>query len=164
LRRDAERNRQRILIAARTVFADRRLEAMLDDIADHARVGVGTVYCRFADKEALVGALVGALVEQRIDDDLVAIAERASSVPDSWAAVVYLLTESMELLAVDRGLRRGGHCTTYGRGRVARAPHPVLPASEPGASDADCGRPGVRQPRAAAPALIQASLTTARRG
>jgi AcrR family transcriptional regulator len=57
LRRDAERNRQRILVAAAEVFAEHGLEASLDDIARHAGVGVGTVYRRFADKEALIEAL-----------------------------------------------------------------------------------------------------------
>src|SRR5436189_117562 len=57
LRRDAERNRQRILQAAREVFAERGLGVTLDEIARHAGVGVGTVYRRFADKEALIDAL-----------------------------------------------------------------------------------------------------------
>ncbi|TML02972.1 MAG: helix-turn-helix transcriptional regulator, partial [Actinobacteria bacterium] len=47
LRRDAERNRQRILEAARVVFAERGLSGSHDDIAREAGVGVGTVYRRF---------------------------------------------------------------------------------------------------------------------
>ncbi len=47
LRRDAERNRQRILAAAAEVFNERGLEVSLDEIARHAGVGVGTVYRRF---------------------------------------------------------------------------------------------------------------------
>ena len=43
LRRDAERNRQRVLDAARDLFAQRGLEATLNDVAHHANVGVGTV-------------------------------------------------------------------------------------------------------------------------
>src|ERR1039457_4829706 len=58
LRRDAERNRLRILQAAREVFADRGLDASLDQIAAHAGVGAGTVYSRFADKDALIDALL----------------------------------------------------------------------------------------------------------
>src|SRR6266566_2146364 len=57
LRRDAERNRQRILRAAAEVFTERGLQATLDDVARRAGVGVGTVYRRFPDKEALVEAL-----------------------------------------------------------------------------------------------------------
>src|SRR4051812_30038144 len=58
LRADAERNRQRILDAAREVFADRGLDVTLDEIARHAGVGVGTAYRRFPNKEALVEALM----------------------------------------------------------------------------------------------------------
>src|ERR1700704_146236 len=64
LRRDAERNRLRILQAAREVFADRGLDASLDQIAAHAGVGIGTVYRRFPDKDALIDALF----EERIDE------------------------------------------------------------------------------------------------
>jgi AcrR family transcriptional regulator len=46
LRKDAELNRQRIVVAAREVFRDRGLGATLNDVARHAGVGVGvgTVY------------------------------------------------------------------------------------------------------------------------
>ncbi|HEX7609109.1 MAG TPA: helix-turn-helix domain-containing protein, partial [Solirubrobacteraceae bacterium] len=57
LRRDAERNRQRVLAAARELFAERGLDVTLDDIARGAGVGVGTVYRRFPDKEQLIDAL-----------------------------------------------------------------------------------------------------------
>ena len=57
LRRDAERNRQRILHAAAEVFTQRGLDATLDDVARQAGVGVGTVYRRFPDKESLVAEL-----------------------------------------------------------------------------------------------------------
>src|SRR5260370_41339064 len=57
LRRDAERNRQRILLAARAAFAERGLEVTLDEIAQRAGVGVGTVYRRYANKDALTDAL-----------------------------------------------------------------------------------------------------------
>ena len=57
LRRDAERNRQRILTAASEVFNERGLDVSLDEIARHAGVGVGTVYRRFRTKEDLIEAL-----------------------------------------------------------------------------------------------------------
>src|SRR5260370_10640951 len=46
LRKDAERNRLRILQAAAEVFTEQGLRATLDDVADRAGVGVGTVYRR----------------------------------------------------------------------------------------------------------------------
>ena len=57
LRRDAERNRQRILQAASEVFTERGLDVSLDEVARQAGVGVGTVYRRFRTKADLVEAL-----------------------------------------------------------------------------------------------------------
>jgi AcrR family transcriptional regulator len=101
LRRDAERNRQRILRAAAQVFTERGFEATLDEVAHRAGVGVGTVYRRFPDKAALAGALF----EERIDS-LVTMAEHAQEQPDPWAGLVTFLEQSAEMLAGDRGLQQ----------------------------------------------------------
>jgi AcrR family transcriptional regulator len=58
MRADARRNRERILAAARELFAASRPEVQIDDVARRAGVGVGTVYRHFPDKEALMGELV----------------------------------------------------------------------------------------------------------
>jgi AcrR family transcriptional regulator len=83
LRRDAARNRQRILRAAAEVFTEHGLQASLDDVARHAGVGVGTVYRRFPDKEALAEALF----EERLAA-LVGLAEQALAEPDAWVGLV----------------------------------------------------------------------------
>jgi AcrR family transcriptional regulator len=116
LRRDAERNRQRILEAAGEVFAKRGLGATMDDIADHAGVGVGTVYRRFPDKELLIDALF----EERIGE-LAAIAEQALTEQDPWNGLVMFLEQGLAQQSVDRGLKElvlGSH---HGRERVAQA-------------------------------------------
>lgn len=115
LRRDAERNRQRLLLAAREIFAARGLAVTLDDIAHHAGLGVGTVYRRFPTKEALVEALF----EDRLDE-IVALAERAATTDDSWQGLAAFLTGTAELHAADRGMREVLLGTGYGRDRVAR--------------------------------------------
>src|SRR5262249_48688928 len=79
---DAGRTRQRILRAAAEVFTERGLQATLDDVAERAGVGVGTVYRRFPDKEALVEALF----TERLDT-LVGFAERALAEPDPWVGL-----------------------------------------------------------------------------
>lgn len=114
LRRDAERNRQRLLVAAREVFAARGLAVTLDDIAHRAGLGVGTVYRRFPTKEALVEALF----EDRLDE-IVALAEHAASSADSWDGLTAFLTGTAELHAADRGMREILLATGYGRERVA---------------------------------------------
>ena len=58
MRADARRNRERILAAARELFASSRPEVQIDDVARRAGVGIGTVYRHFPDKEALMGELV----------------------------------------------------------------------------------------------------------
>ena len=57
LRRDAERNRIRILASAKVLIAEHGVDVSLDDIARHAGVGVGTVYRRFPDRETLIDEL-----------------------------------------------------------------------------------------------------------
>ena len=58
MRADARRNRERILAAARTLFASDEPDVQIDDVAREAGVGVGTVYRHFPDKQALMGELV----------------------------------------------------------------------------------------------------------
>jgi AcrR family transcriptional regulator len=58
MRADARRNRERILQAARELFASDRPDVQVDEVARRAGVGVGTVYRHFPDKEALMGELV----------------------------------------------------------------------------------------------------------
>lgn len=116
LRRDAEQNRQRILRAASEVFTARGLQATLDDVARQAGVGVGTVYRRFPDKEALVDALF----EDKLQA-LVAQAELALEAPDSWTGLVTLLERAGAMLTRDRGLLEILMYATYGQDRVSRA-------------------------------------------
>jgi AcrR family transcriptional regulator len=100
LRKDAERNRQRILEAAREVFAEHGLSASLDAIAAHAGVGVGTVYRRFPDKAELIAALFEEGVEK-----VVAVAHEGLAIEDPWDGLVHFLIGAQELQASDRGLR-----------------------------------------------------------
>jgi AcrR family transcriptional regulator len=58
LRADAARNRERVLEAARAVFAEQGVGAPIDDVARRAEVGVGTVYRHFPTKEHLFEAIL----------------------------------------------------------------------------------------------------------
>jgi AcrR family transcriptional regulator len=113
LRKDAERNRQRVLRAARELFAERGLEATLNDVARHANVGVGTVYRRFATKDELVEALF----EDGIDQ-VVCLAETALRHENSWDGFVWFVEHLCELTATDRGLREIVYSKAYGGNRV----------------------------------------------
>jgi AcrR family transcriptional regulator len=125
LRRDAERNRARILAAAAEAFAERGLVVTMDEIARRAGVGVGTVYRRFPEKELLIDALF----EQRIGE-LVALAEEARAHPDAWAGLVHFFERVVALQASDRGLKEVVLSSAHGRERVARARAHIAPAVE----------------------------------
>jgi len=116
LRRDAERNRQRILTAAAEVFTERGLDVSLDEVARHAGVGVGTVYRRFADKEALVDTLFIDYV-----NNMAAIAERALEMPDPEEALLWFFENWMGALAGNMGLRQLLTFATYAGDRVSYA-------------------------------------------
>ena len=116
LRRDAERNRQKILSAAAEVIAERGLDATLDDVARQAGVGVGTVYRRFPGKEALAEALF----DERLGT-LAAIAEHALADPDPWAGLVRYLEQAAELLTADLGLRQILTSATLRHGQASQA-------------------------------------------
>ncbi|MFC4911460.1 TetR/AcrR family transcriptional regulator [Actinomadura gamaensis] len=66
-RADARRNRERLLAAARAVFAagqESGRPVTLDQVAREAGVGIGTLYRHFPSREALVEALYREEVEQ----------------------------------------------------------------------------------------------------
>jgi AcrR family transcriptional regulator len=123
LRRDAERNRQRILAAAADAFAAGGLAVTMDQVARRAGVGVGTVYRRFPDKELLIEALF----DQRIDE-LVTLAEAARDDPDPFVGLERFFESFLALQAADRGLKEVLIGTARGEGRVAHARDRIAPA------------------------------------
>jgi AcrR family transcriptional regulator len=99
LRRDAQRNRDAILVAARQVFCELGLEAPLEEIARQAGVGIATLYRRFPNRAALVDAVLADTVEAHIT-----VAERALATDDPWDGFAFYLEQSCRLQAADRGL------------------------------------------------------------
>jgi AcrR family transcriptional regulator len=155
LRRDAERNRQRILDAARELFAEQGLGVTLNDIAHHAGVGVGTVYRRFPDKAQLIEELF----EQRLED-IVGLASRALDDPDPWQGLKTFLRRMLELQANDRGAKDLLTASTDGLDRVAKIRGRLLPIGLELVRRA--GETGQIRPDIAAPDLpvIQLMLST----
>ncbi len=131
LRRDAQRNRDAILAAARQVFCDHGLEAPLEEIARRAGVGIATLYRRFPSRVELLDAVLADTVQAHVD-----AAEQALATDDPWGGFTYYLEATCRLQAADRGLN-----DAMGM-RLGQHPHPA-------------GRPRRRRPRrlAAAPRL-----------
>jgi AcrR family transcriptional regulator len=100
LRRDAERNRERILTAARRLFSETGLAVSHNDVARAAEVGVGTVYRRFPRKEDLLLALFEDQVGR-----VVQLAEAAAAGDDPWQGLCGFIEATLEMQAEDRGLQ-----------------------------------------------------------
>jgi AcrR family transcriptional regulator len=100
LRRDAQRNRDRILAATRAAFQERGLDVGVDEIARRAEVGMGTLYRHFPTKDALIDAIVDARFAE-----LTAAAARALAAPDAWTGFEAFLVAAVELQAADRGFK-----------------------------------------------------------
>ncbi|WP_051967468.1 TetR/AcrR family transcriptional regulator [Kitasatospora mediocidica] len=67
MRRDAARNHQLVLDAAREVVSEFGTDASVELIASRAGVGVGTVYRRFPNKEALLDELVRLILDELVE-------------------------------------------------------------------------------------------------
>lgn len=122
LRRDAEANRQKILVAAGRLFAEHGLTVRHDVIAREAGVAVGTVYRRFPDKSSLVTALF-----QDHVDRVVACAQAALEVEDAWTGVVQFLTSVLEIQQSSRGLREISAGSPHGVELARYARHHLAP-------------------------------------
>lgn len=82
LRADARRNRVRLVEAAAALFVERGADVPMEEIARRAGVGVGTLYRRFPDRDALVRA-----VAMESFHRVVASARAAAGAPDGWSAI-----------------------------------------------------------------------------
>ncbi|MDQ0377384.1 TetR/AcrR family transcriptional regulator [Amycolatopsis thermophila] len=95
LRADAQRNRDQIVAAAREMFAAAGPDVPMEEIARAAAVGVGTLYRRFPDREALIRAVARESFAEVLADARAAAAEE----PTAWDALVRLVGRSHQLQA-----------------------------------------------------------------
>jgi len=100
LRADARRNRDAILDAAGELFAQRGDAVQMEEIADRAGLGVGTLYRHFADKHALRAAIIGRRFEQ-----MTFLAQAAEEAEDPWVAFESLLHGYLEAAEPDAAFR-----------------------------------------------------------
>ncbi len=101
LRADAARNRTLVLAAAERLFAARGVDVSMQEVADEAGVGVGTVFRRFPTKDDLVVAVLREGIE-RIAALVADAVERAADEP--WQAFADCFQQVTELHARHRGL------------------------------------------------------------
>ncbi len=113
LRRDALRNRERIVASARTLFAERGLDVPVEDITRRAGLGMGTLYRHFATKEELIDAVL----EDALDGFL-RLAEAALEEPDGWTGLALFLEQVLALHGENRSLKDVLAAHAHGRGRA----------------------------------------------
>lgn len=100
-RRDAQRNRARLLDAARRMFSAEGCEVGVDRIAREAGVGPGTLYRHFPTKIDLILAVL----DQQLEDMLGVIHEAAQR-EDGWQALVDLVVTNSDMQVKNHAIKQ----------------------------------------------------------
>ncbi|MCD5312508.1 TetR/AcrR family transcriptional regulator [Kineosporia babensis] len=79
MRKDAARNQEAVLAAAREVISEFGVEAGMELIASRAGVGVGTLYRHYPNKQALVDELVRIILDELISTARAGLADEAGN-------------------------------------------------------------------------------------
>lgn len=98
LRRDAERNRDRILAAARQAYAGEGLQVSMASVARSAGVGIATLFRRFPTQADLIAAVF----EDTMDSYVAAVASALED-PDPWRGFQGFIRQVCGMQAADRG-------------------------------------------------------------
>ncbi|WP_016906062.1 TetR/AcrR family transcriptional regulator [Streptomyces xiaopingdaonensis] len=130
-RADARRNREKLLTAARTVFATADDTVALETVAREAGVGIGTLYRHFPTREALVEAVYAA----ELDDVTTSAHTLLSELPppaalrawmDRYAA--FVTTKRTIIATLRAGWSAGTIATPATRERLTAAITTILTA------------------------------------
>ena len=149
MRADAKRNYERLVAAARDVFAQEGGGASMEAIAKEAGVGVGTLYRHFPKRIDVVEA-----VYREDVDELVAVAESAVADLDPWPALVawleafvrYASAKKRFLNELHEAFEKNPELQVASRERIVGALSIVLtPAQEAGMVRTDIDAPDLMQ-------------------
>lgn len=131
-RADAERNRDKILAAARTAFADPDAEVSMAEISRRAGVGMATLYRNFPGRRELLEALYA--------DEVNAVCEAARTIDGetpgaalvAWLHRFFAFTTSKRTIAAEllKQTDRGYSLFENNRTRVIAAGRPLLAAAQ----------------------------------
>jgi AcrR family transcriptional regulator len=129
---DAERNRERILTAARDAFADPEADVSMAEISRRAGVGSATLYRNFANRRQLLEALYV--------DEIDAVCEAAATIGGdtpgasltAWLRRFYTYFTSKRLVAAELLKHSDADDPVFGTGyaRVLDAGRPLLLAAQ----------------------------------
>ncbi|HUL28354.1 MAG TPA: TetR/AcrR family transcriptional regulator [Streptosporangiaceae bacterium] len=131
-RADAERNRDKILAAARTAFADPDAEVSMAEISRRAEVGMATLYRNFPGRQELLEALY--------TDEVDAVCKAAETIDGqtpgaalaAWLHRFSAFTTSKRQIAAEllKQTDRGNPLFQSNRTRVITAGRPLLAAAQ----------------------------------
>jgi AcrR family transcriptional regulator len=113
LRADAQRNLERILEAARAVFARDGLDASVADVAERAGVGTATIFRRFPTKDDLVSAVLEYELEA-----FGARARKAAESDDPGEAIGEFMTSVIQSFIEDRCFCEATGSELFNRPRI----------------------------------------------
>ncbi len=131
-RADAERNRDKILAAARTAFADPDAEVSMAEISRRADVGMATLYRNFPGRQELLEALY--------TDEVVAVCRAAETIGGetpgaalvAWLHRFFAFSTSKRHIAAEllKQTDRSNPLFKNNRSRVIAAGRPLLAAAQ----------------------------------
>jgi AcrR family transcriptional regulator len=131
-RADAERNRDKILAAARTAFADPDAEVSMAEISRRAGVGMATLYRNFPGRQELLEALY--------TDEVNAVCQAAETIDGetpgvalgAWLHRFFAFTTSKRHIAAEllKQTDRSNPLFKNNRTRVIAAGRPLLAAAQ----------------------------------
>jgi AcrR family transcriptional regulator len=121
MRADARRNRERLITAAREVFAEQGANASMEAIAKYAGVGVGTLYRHFPTRMDVVEAVYESDVEE-----LSEAARRVNAELEPWPAVEaffdaflrYARTKQVLLTEIQQAFEKNPDLKSRCRGKI----------------------------------------------
>jgi AcrR family transcriptional regulator len=133
-RADAERNRAKILAAARTAFADSEadVEVSMAEISRRAGVGMATLYRNFPDRRVLLEALYTNEVDAICEATGTVGGETAGAVFIAWLHRFFAFSTSKRHIAAELLTHGDGSSPVFGasRARVLEAGRPLLLAAQ----------------------------------
>jgi AcrR family transcriptional regulator len=149
MRADAQRNYDRLVTAARQVFAQEGGGASMESIAKEAGVGIGTLYRHFPKRIDVVEA-----VYREDVDELTTVAESVTATMEPWPALVawleafvrYAMGKKRFLNELHEAFEKNPDLRSASRERIVSALGLVLtPAQEAGVVRKDIDAPDLMQ-------------------
>ena len=114
LRSDARRNREQLVASARELIAREGPGVSVEEITQHAGLGMGTLYRHFATKDELIDAVL-----EDAFAELVELARQAAAEEDAWTGLTTFLEQALARHVANRGLKDVLASREHGRRRAA---------------------------------------------